>query len=71
MKEVKLMRIYYDEEQDMFFLATKRYDTDEWETAVGVECVAREGDVAKQFIHFSILNELKDYADFGYTLLGW
>lgn len=65
----KQVTIKYDKKQDEFQLLIRQSEKEEWEYSLGCQCVKTLGQDEANFIHYSILNELKHCVLLGYEFI--
>lgn len=70
MRKKKLFGIRYNESNDSFELWTKVGD-DEIGVPYSYFCQKREGDEKADFVHFTILNKMKELSALGYSFVSW
>lgn len=65
----KQVTIKYDDKYDEFQLLIRKSEKEEWKFVRGYQCVNALGQNEPNFIHYSILNELKDCFELGYEFI--
>lgn len=71
-QERMLARIGYNDERDAFELLTSTDGGDTWGLVVSCACVKRAGEKEggePEYIHYSLLNELRHAVDLGYKVV--
>lgn len=75
MKQVRVKYYsHYNGGKEGFALEIKSTDNEEWGLSYFFPCVRREGadeDEEKNFVHYRIINELKQAIELGYKFQSW